>query len=59
MTLEELLKHLAMRGVSKETFPERLIVVDALPRSSGDKVAKGELRADIRRRLSGEASSCG
>jgi acyl-CoA synthetase len=32
------------RGVSPELKPERLEVVDALPRSSGAKVAKGELR---------------
>jgi acyl-CoA synthetase len=37
--------------VSKEWYPERLIVVDALPRSSGGKVAKGHLRADIRERM--------
>ena len=30
-----------------EWFPERLVVVDDLPRSSGGKVAKGELRADL------------
>jgi len=28
-----------------------LIVVEALPRASGGKIAKGELRADIRQRL--------
>ena len=33
------------RGVSREWFPERLVVLDALPRASGGKVAKGELRA--------------
>ena len=33
------------RGVSPEWFPERLVVLDALPRASGGKVAKGELRA--------------
>ncbi len=41
----------ATKGVSPEWFPERLEVLDALPRASGGKVAKGELRADIRRRL--------
>ena len=46
--------YLARRGVSTEWFPERLVVVDALPRASGGKVAKGELRADIRRRLDDE-----
>ena len=50
-TLEELTAHLGRRGVGKELFPEYLVVVDALPTSSGGKVAKGELRADIRRRL--------
>ena len=56
LTLEELQRHLAARGISKETFPERLILVDALPRSSGDKVAKGELKADILRRLAEETA---
>ena len=56
-TLEDLTRFLAERGVSKEWFPERLELVDDLPRSSGAKVAKGELRADIRRRLADEAST--
>jgi len=51
LTLEELVAHLASRGVSKEMFPEHLVVVDELPRSSGGKVAKKELREDIRRRI--------
>lgn len=49
--LEELVSHLRARGMSPETLPERLIVLDELPLSSGGKVAKGELRADIRRRV--------
>ncbi len=48
--LPELVEHLLALGVSKELLPERLIVVDALPRSSGGKVAKGQLRQDIRTR---------
>jgi len=51
LTLDELVAHLASRSVSKETFPEHLVVVDELPRSSGGKVAKKQLREDIRRRL--------
>lgn len=43
-TLEELTEFLLARGASKEILPERLIVLDELPRSSGDKVAKAELR---------------
>lgn len=50
LTLRDLTDHLSSRGVTKEWFPERLIVVDSLPRSSGGKVAKGELRDDVRRR---------
>jgi acyl-CoA synthetase len=52
LTLDELTAHLADRGVSKETWPEHLVVVDDLPRASGGKIAKGELREDIVRRLS-------
>ncbi|OBH26525.1 cyclohexanecarboxylate-CoA ligase [Mycobacterium sp. E342] len=48
--LPELVEHLLALGVSKELLPERLIVVDELPRSSGGKVAKGRLREDIRAR---------
>jgi acyl-CoA synthetase len=44
LDLEGLRAHLAARGTSKELWPERLVVLDALPRSSGGKIAKGELR---------------
>lgn len=54
LDLDGLVTFLRDRGVSPEWFPERLVVVDALPRASGGKVAKGELRADIRRRLAEE-----
>ena len=51
LTLEDVTRHLRAQGVSREWHPERLVVVDALPRASGGKIAKGQLRADIRRRL--------
>jgi acyl-CoA synthetase len=54
LTLDELCAHLEDGGVGKDLWPERLIVVDTLPTSSGGKVAKGELRADISRRLRDE-----
>lgn len=54
LDLATLAEHLASMGVSKELFPERLIVVDHLPLSVGAKVAKSELRADIARRLETE-----
>jgi acyl-CoA synthetase len=50
LTLDDLTAHLTARGVTREWFPERLIVIDTLPRSSGGKVAKGELRQDLHRR---------
>ena len=38
-------------GVSVEALPERLVIVEEIPRSSGGKVAKQALRDDIARRL--------
>jgi acyl-CoA synthetase len=49
LTLEALNAHLAGRGTGKELWPERLVVLDELPRSSGGKLAKGELTAMARR----------
>jgi acyl-CoA synthetase len=49
--LPDLVKHLLAQGVSKELLPEALIVVDELPRSSGGKIAKGQLRDDILARM--------
>jgi acyl-CoA synthetase len=49
--LDELRAHLNARGVSKEWFPEYLFVVPALPRASGGKVAKGDLKKDAAARV--------
>jgi acyl-CoA synthetase len=49
--LPSLVEYLVAAGVSKELLPERLIVVDELPRSSGGKIAKGRLREDIHVRM--------
>jgi acyl-CoA synthetase len=54
LDLESLLCHLESRGFSKETWPERLIVLPELPRGAGGKVAKAQLREEIARRLSSE-----
>jgi acyl-CoA synthetase len=54
LTLETLTRHLREHGVSPETWPERLVRVDELPRSSGGKIHKARLREDIRRRLNEE-----
>jgi acyl-CoA synthetase len=50
LTLDDLLVHLAARGTGKELWPERLVVLTELPRASGGKIAKGELRALVRAR---------
>jgi len=54
LTLEDLRDHLKERGASVESWPERLIFVESLPMSSGAKVAKSQLRSDIRSRLEAE-----
>ena len=51
VTLDGIREHLTARGVSKEWFPEHLVVTDQLPVAPGGKLAKAELREDIRRRL--------
>lgn len=57
VTLADIVAHLKARGVSSEWLPERLELVDDLPRSSGGKVAKGELRADLERRIAADAET--
>jgi acyl-CoA synthetase len=44
LDLDGLREHLRARGVSPENWPERVEIVDELPRASGGKVAKAELR---------------
>lgn len=48
LELPALVEHLLAQGVSKELLPERLVLLDELPRSSGGKIAKGQLREEIR-----------
>jgi acyl-CoA synthetase len=55
VTLDSICAHLNARGVTKEWFPEYLILVDELPVSSGGKTAKGDLRADIKKRFPDQA----
>jgi acyl-CoA synthetase len=51
LDLPMLVEHLLTQGVSKELLPERLEILDELPRSSGGKIAKGQLRETIRSTL--------
>jgi acyl-CoA synthetase len=53
LELDDVVAFLRDRGVSREWFPEKLVVLDALPRASGGKVAKGALREDLEGRLRG------
>ncbi|WP_433087782.1 class I adenylate-forming enzyme family protein [Dactylosporangium sp. CA-052675] len=48
LDLDALRAHLDARGVSRENWPERLEIVEDLPRGSGGKVAKAQLRARLR-----------
>jgi len=54
-TLEDITGHLAARGVSREWFPEYLVTMEELPRSSGGKIAKGALAEDAKRRWTAPA----
>jgi acyl-CoA synthetase len=49
LSLEGLRAHLAGRGTGKELWPEKLVVLPTLPRSSGGKIAKADLRERARR----------
>ncbi|MBS4751939.1 acyl--CoA ligase [Nocardioides sp. zg-ZUI104] len=44
LDLPELVAHLLAQGVSKELLPEHLVLVADMPRSSGAKLAKAEVR---------------
>ena len=58
VSLTELTEHLAARGIGKEQWPELLVILDGdLPRSSGGKVAKGELRERAHHMASSNSSN--
>lgn len=44
VSLESLVQHCHLRGLSRYKFPERLVIVDALPRNQFGKVIKKDLR---------------
>ncbi|MFF5233478.1 class I adenylate-forming enzyme family protein [Dactylosporangium sp. NPDC000521] len=48
LDLDGLRQHLDARGVSRDNWPERLEIVPDLPRGSGGKVAKAQLRQRLR-----------
>lgn len=48
LTLEQIVEHFAESGLAKQKTPERLILVDALPRTATGKVQKEVLRKQLR-----------
>lgn len=53
LVLADLTAHLESRGLGRESWPEHLIVLADLPRSSGGKLAKGDLRRLAEEHLAG------
>ncbi|MBT9597871.1 MAG: AMP-binding protein [Vitreoscilla sp.] len=51
LSAEQMLASMAEAGVAKQKYPERLVIVEALPRTASGKVRKDQLRKDIRERL--------
>jgi non-ribosomal peptide synthetase component E (peptide arylation enzyme) len=51
LSFEEMLAHIAATGVARQKSPEKLVIVDDLPRTPSGKVRKDLLRSDIRARL--------
>jgi cyclohexanecarboxylate-CoA ligase len=44
VSLESLVQHCRSRGLSRYKYPERLVIVDTLPRNQFGKVIKKDLR---------------
>lgn len=44
LTLEDLTAHMTANGVSREWLPERLVIVEEMPRSAGEKIDKQALK---------------
>ena len=55
-TLEELCDYLAERNLAKQKYPERLELIEELPRTPSGKVQKFSLRAKIAEQLRTESS---
>lgn len=47
LTLEELKEHLTHAGLAKRYFPERIVVIDELPKTMSGKIRKVELRGQL------------
>ncbi len=56
LSLDDVLTSMTTVGVARQKYPERLEVVESLPRTASGKVRKDQLRLDIRARLRGVTS---
>lgn len=54
LTPEAVIRHVQDSGVARQKCPERVEIVDQLPKNASGKVRKDLLRADIRRRIEEE-----
>lgn len=50
-TMEEMQAHMAQKGVAKYKWPERIEIVDSIPRTESGKPQKFKLREDIKYKL--------
>ncbi|SMD09734.1 Acyl-CoA synthetase (AMP-forming)/AMP-acid ligase II [Desulfocicer vacuolatum DSM 3385] len=51
VSLEEIVAHLSENGIAKYKYPERVEIIDTLPRNPVGKLLKKELRNDIRSKM--------
>jgi 2,3-dihydroxybenzoate-AMP ligase len=58
-TLADICAYLEAEGLAKYKWPERLELIDALPRTQVGKIAKAILRADIAAKLEHETTPGG
>ena len=56
VALQDVIDVMETAGVARFKLPERLVIVDAMPRTPIGKIDKKVLRADIARRLEEEAA---
>jgi len=51
MTLEDLTSYMKERGVAVYKLPERMEIIDEIPRNPVGKILKSRLREDIKKKL--------
>ncbi|CAN7246615.1 AMP-binding protein [Pseudoduganella sp. LjRoot289] len=57
LDFEQMIAHVCGTGVARQKYPERLVVLETLPRTPTGKIRKDRLREDIRARLLAERSA--